>query len=515
MFCSLSGEPPETPVVSKKSGQLFEKRLILKYIADNGRDPVTGEELSADDLVEVKFFYTAANKIVKPRPPAASSVPNLLMSLQNEWDAVVLETYTLKQQYQAVRQELSRALYETDAAKRVIARLVRERDEARTALANVQASYASAAAAAPAQPMDMDVDVKPEEENNLAAEHVEQMAEKAKSLQKARRKRQVSSSLATKEEVGGFAALAEIPALHPQGVTAVNLLTADVGGETREWIVSGGKEGKAAIVDWRNGQKVLASFKAAAKKINDVEWRVEGGSTQMFTASADKTVKCINVVEEESGSYTVETEWTYSHGGEVAAVDLHPTGSYLVSAGADSAWCIGDVATGKVLAKINEPSITGGYTAASFHPDGLILGTGTGESLIHIWDVKTQTNVRSFEGHIGKITSLAFSENGYYLATSAAGEGVVKMWDLRNLSNFHTIEVAGAKSVSSVKFDYSGQFLAVGCNKGSRIYKLKTWDELAVMDKDRTVAGVAWGPDAKYLVTGASDRKLVVHGVTQ
>lgn len=35
-------------------------------------------------------------------------------------------------------------------------------------------------------------------------------------------------------------------------------------------------------------------------------------------------------------------------------------------------------------------------------------------------------NVAKFEGHKGPVTSLSFSENGYYLAT-AAGDGV-KLW---------------------------------------------------------------------------------------
>jgi len=54
-----------------------------------------------------------------------------LTALQNEWDALVLETFTLKQQYNSTRQELSYALYSQDAASRVIARLMRERDAAR------------------------------------------------------------------------------------------------------------------------------------------------------------------------------------------------------------------------------------------------------------------------------------------------------------------------------------------------------------------------------------------------
>lgn len=55
----------------------------------------------------------------------------MLSLMQNEWDAMMLESYTIKQQYHECRQELSHALYQHDAACRVIARLMQERDDAR------------------------------------------------------------------------------------------------------------------------------------------------------------------------------------------------------------------------------------------------------------------------------------------------------------------------------------------------------------------------------------------------
>jgi len=53
-FCAISGEPPLEPVVSAKSGKVYERRLIVKYITENGTDPTTGEKLEESDLIPIK-----------------------------------------------------------------------------------------------------------------------------------------------------------------------------------------------------------------------------------------------------------------------------------------------------------------------------------------------------------------------------------------------------------------------------------------------------------------------------
>ncbi|KAK9896316.1 Prp19-domain-containing protein [Cystobasidium minutum MCA 4210] len=139
MFCAISGNAPLHPVVSVKSGNVYEKELILQYLKNNdSKDPITGEIISEDDLVDVKT--TPSAPAAPPRPPNLTSVPTLLFALQNEWDAVVLETFNLRQQNAQLRQELSHALYKEDAAMRVLARIQKERDEAREALANIQST---------------------------------------------------------------------------------------------------------------------------------------------------------------------------------------------------------------------------------------------------------------------------------------------------------------------------------------------------------------------------------------
>ena len=51
---SVSNEVPETPVISPVSGHVFEKRLIEKYVQENGIDPISNEKLSTDMLIPIK-----------------------------------------------------------------------------------------------------------------------------------------------------------------------------------------------------------------------------------------------------------------------------------------------------------------------------------------------------------------------------------------------------------------------------------------------------------------------------
>ena len=158
LFCAISGEVPSKPVVSKLSGHLFEQHLIEKarrnprarrarsrpfrtalaltpalslapqhLDASGGTCPITGQPLTTEDLMPVQ-----CNLGVRPRPPNATSLPGLLATFQNEWDSLMLETHTLKSHLDDTRKELAQALYQHDAACRVIARVMKQRDEARS-----------------------------------------------------------------------------------------------------------------------------------------------------------------------------------------------------------------------------------------------------------------------------------------------------------------------------------------------------------------------------------------------
>jgi pre-mRNA-processing factor 19 len=143
MRCNISQRVPQHPVVSVKSGHVFERSLIEKYIDEHGRCPITGEPLRKDDLVAV-HGASPDTTVASSGSLGAASVPTLLERLQAEWEGVALEQFTLRQQVTQMQQELAHALQQYDAACRVIARLSKEV----ATLRGEEASGASAAASA-------------------------------------------------------------------------------------------------------------------------------------------------------------------------------------------------------------------------------------------------------------------------------------------------------------------------------------------------------------------------------
>ena len=45
---------PEEPVLSPVSNNVFERRLVVKYIEENGLDPINGEPLDVQQLLDIK-----------------------------------------------------------------------------------------------------------------------------------------------------------------------------------------------------------------------------------------------------------------------------------------------------------------------------------------------------------------------------------------------------------------------------------------------------------------------------
>ncbi|KAK9791122.1 hypothetical protein WJX73_000987 [Symbiochloris irregularis] len=501
MFCAISGHVPEEPVVSRSTGHLYEKRLIEKYIQDNGKDPITQEALALDDLLPLK-----TNKAVKARPSPATSIPGMLNLFQGEWDALMLEMHQIRQALSTARQELSFSLYMQDAATRVIARLVRERDLARhmaeSAQQALEASPAAAHLANGKRPHD-DVEMEDAKRTKagITADVIQAMTDLSQQLLQTRKKRIVSPTLTPLEGVQGFRLLESHP-LHK--TTQGGIVAVDRAPDKPKLLATAGTDHAVHLFD-RDTSRITHNLIGHSKKVTDVKFLKS--STSLVTSSADKTVRLWNL-NSDMGTYQ-PTTFT-DQAADVTAIAVHASRDYFITASLDKTWCFYDAATALCMQQVADPAVEAGFTAASLHPDGLILGTGTQDSLVRIWDVRFQKNRASFEGHKGAVTSLSFSENGYYLAT-AASDGV-KLWDLRKLKSFRTLTPYETGTASAVQFDHSGLYLAVAGTEDTRVYGTKQDWALLTRVTDFPAKGaysLRWGPEAACLKALRSSNNLV------
>lgn len=240
--------------------------------------------------IQIIHPFLPAPAIVKPKPPSVTSIPAILKVMQDEWDAIMLHTFTQRQQLQTARQELSHALYQHDASCRVIARLTKEVTAAREALATLkpqagimamQQQQNMSAGDSSQTPMDVTsgsttTTVGATEAVGLSAEVIEKLQEKATVLTKERKKRgrTVPEELATQEQIKTFRTLASHPGLH--SASAPGILTLDIGGADHSRIITGGND-KTAVIFSRDTEQVVKVLKGHTKRVTLAVYHPEAG----------------------------------------------------------------------------------------------------------------------------------------------------------------------------------------------------------------------------------------------
>ncbi|KAJ2759628.1 hypothetical protein H4S06_002136 [Coemansia sp. BCRC 34490] len=544
----VSGEAASEPVVSAKTGTVYERRLLEKYAAEHsGREPQTDHVLGEDEIIAVRTDPPA----VRPRPPTLTSIPALLSTFQNEWDALVLETFTLKQQHTQVRQELAQALYQNDAACRVIARLVRERDEARQALATLQAQVPATNAAAAigsdtqggggsgarqeAPPagdrgttMDVDGAAGDEEPRSAEEKYYATAAETAKRLSAVRMKREAPAGLVSAEAWKTARVASVVESLHTSTKPGITSLQTD---GTGDLALTGAMDNHAEVYS-RSRDLTLATLKGHTKKLTAAVWAAKGGSdlvsggfgARIITGSADKSVRVWvpkpgNAQAAEGTAEALDLRavgWTKlcvikEHAAEIAGITVHPSGEYFATAAVDGSWAIHTIDGDTIVSE----TLGAPLTAIAYHPDGMFLGIGTAAGQVKVLDVRQRQVLATLDASPGSsgdpapVRGLHFSENGYYFATTCDHE--VAIWDLRKQKKSRSWTCADLQDspdtppfAAPARFDGSGKYLAIVHGRSLLVFKVKGWQLLASVEM-ASAAAADGSSDPKTHSTLADD----------
>ncbi|KAJ0413320.1 putative wd40 protein [Aspergillus carlsbadensis] len=159
---------------------------------------------------------------------------------------------------------------------------------------------------------------------------------------------------------------------------------------------------------------------------------------------------------------------------------------------------------------------SGRVISLAFSPNSQLLGSGSENGTIKIWDTATGILKHSLEGHANRVHSVAFSPNGQHLISGSLE--AIRFWDPATGMLKHTLlEEEGG--ISALACSPDGQFLASAHRDGN--IKIRSLVPGALehtvvghlpppSTNGRTILGdkiftLAYSPDGRLLAAGLSD----------
>lgn len=325
-----------------------------------------------------------------------------------------------------------------------------------------------------------------------------------------RKKRKPAPGYKKADDIKSYTQINHVPSLHatkPAGITALDLA------QDGNTVVTGGADKAVQVFDLE-ASKVLGTLKGHTKAVTHVAFREHEGEPRLaISASADKTVR---VWGEDAGKWGARATLS-GHKGEINGLAVHPSGSYVAAGSADSTWSLYDLVAAKEITKYSAiPGIDGSFAYTSFavHPDGVLHGGGTKDGAVRVWDARQSNSLAAtLSSHAKDLSTLSFSENGYYLATSSiSGPPTVNIFDLRKLDILSSWTLPEENTVREVRFDPSAQFFTV-VGTDARVYANKTWAELVTFEENAgDLVGARFGKLGSEIVLAGMDRTLRVLG---
>ena len=233
---------------------------------------------------------------------------------------------------------------------------------------------------------------------------------------------------------------------------------------------------------------------------------LQGGFSTSFspdgTTLASGTWGQVNLLDVTTGANIA----TLLHAASVNSVSFSPEGTTLASGAGDGTVKLWDVATERNITTLD--GHTDWVSSVSFSPDGTTLASGAWDQTVKLGDVATLQNIATLP-HTGGVHSVAFSSDDTTLA-SGADWGEVRLWAVSTGANIATLGglwgLEGGTHVISVSFSPDGTILASGMSGGTvKLWDVETGANITTLGHTGGVHSVSFSPDGTTLASGLSD----------
>ncbi|KAF8518384.1 chromatin associated protein [Hysterangium stoloniferum] len=200
---------------------------------------------------------------------------------------------------------------------------------------------------------------------------------------------------------------------------------------------------------------------------------------------------------------------TLPHRSVVCAVRFSPDGSQFATS-CDRTTQIYDTMTGTLICILEDATaLTDGdlyVRCLSFSSDGEYLVTGAEDAIVRLWHIGERSLSHRFIGHEEEVYGVDFSRDGR-LIVSASGDSTVCIW---RVDTGDHVTMTGCGRVTSIAFSSDGQYLAAG-SLDTAIYILDTQTGRIIQrlaEHGDSVYSVAFTPDGRGLISGSLDKTM-------
>ncbi|MBD2000121.1 CHAT domain-containing protein [Leptolyngbya sp. FACHB-541] len=197
------------------------------------------------------------------------------------------------------------------------------------------------------------------------------------------------------------------------------------------------------------------------------------------------------------------------HKEAVWSVAISPGGQTFASGSEDSTIKLWHLKTGELIRTLAGDS--GAVRSVAISPDGQTLVSGQSDNTVHIWNIKTGKLKQTLRGHLAPVWAVAISSDGQTLATGSY-DGTIKLWNL-NTGELNQTLAGHSGPVWSISMSPDGNsFASASSDKTVKIWNLQTGELLRppLIGHSDAVRTVVIGSDNQTLVSGSWDRTIKI-----
>ena len=270
-------------------------------------------------------------------------------------------------------------------------------------------------------------------------------------------------------------------------------------------IAAGDADGNLAVWN-RTTRELLIKVDAHSDKLYAIVFSWDGRI--MATGSRDQTIKLWDLQTFDVISGLSVDKYCDTHS-PVHSLAFFPDGKTLIAGtSGDNAILFWDVSEFPKVTYLRQFRQDDTASKLDFSPNGQMLAVAGNK--INIWDLNDGTTVDLFRGEVnGRISDIAFSPDGKWLATGTGPMGELRLWSLESGENPQVLNYQDNVLCGAIATD--GSICATGDETGQIVvFDAVEGEEIMRMKHGATIEGLAISPNNHQVASGGHDQLVKV-----